>query len=308
MLLPIGDNIERKTIPILPGVLVFLNLAVFAREIRFFVDNPDNPRMIIDFITTWGLVPTDLENGRLVGLVTHMFLHGGIMHIVGNMLVLWAFACSLEVGLGKAYLLAFYLAWGVAAGALHAFMEWGSDTPLVGASGAIAGLMGAYTVLYGADSKIKTLLFIGPKPFVIQVPAALYGVGWFGLQVYSARMEASAGIEGGVAWYAHIGGFLAGVITAAIIKSDLDWELVQDRDGELLFKARDEDDSANKIYVEGDAYEYAENDVSGNGGGLPPACPYCAMELTEEEQITPGVAKCANPECDRFVYAGAICV
>ena len=187
-------------------------------------------------------------------------------------------------------------------------MEWGSERPLVGASGAIAGLMGAYTVLYGADSKIKTLFFIGIKAFVVRVPAALYGVAWFGLQVYSARQEASAGIDGGVAWYAHIGGFLAGVITAAIIKNDLDWELVKDRDGELSFKERGYDDMAGKVIVEGDAYEYAENDVSGNGCGLPEACPYCCAELGEEQQITPGVAKCANPECERFVYAGAVCV
>lgn len=308
MLLPIGDNIDRKTLPILPGILVFINLAVFAREIRFFVDNPDNPRALIEFVNTYGLVPSALEEGQFMGLLTHMFLHGGISHIVGNVLVLWAFSCSLEVGLGRTYLTVFYLAWGVAAGALHAFMEWGSDTPLIGASGAIAGLMGAYTVLYGADSKIKTLLFIGPKPFVIPVPAAIYGIGWFGLQIYNARLESVVGVDGGVAWYAHIGGFLAGAATAALIKGDLDWELVKDRHGDLAFKEKGYNDMAGKIIVEGDAYEYAENDVAGDGSGLPEACPYCCTDLGEETQITPGVAKCPNNECQRFVYAGAVCV
>ncbi|MEM9657983.1 MAG: rhomboid family intramembrane serine protease, partial [Planctomycetota bacterium] len=120
MFLPVGDNIDRKTLPILPGILVFLNLAVFARQIRLVVDNPRDIRPTMEFVEKWGLIPSELANGDYLGLLTYNFVHGGVQHIIGNMLCLWAFACSLEIGIGAAYLLGFYLFWGVGAGALHA--------------------------------------------------------------------------------------------------------------------------------------------------------------------------------------------
>jgi membrane associated rhomboid family serine protease len=302
MLLPVGDNIERRTFPLLSSFLVVLNAMVFAYQIRLFTHNPGDIRPTIDFIHSWGLVPADLTDGRYVGVLTHMFLHGGVAHILGNMFCLWAFACSLEVGVGAWYLGGFYLLWGAAGGLAHAFMSWGSDIPLVGASGAIAGLMGAYAVLYGADTRITTLFFLGWRPFIVKVPAMVYCGGWFIMQILSARYDAH--MEGGVAWYAHIGGFALGAVTALIVKSELPWVLIADRDGTLKFRERGIDLYANKHVIDGVAYDIAENDVAGDGSGLPDECPHCHEPLDESRRITPGVARCANECCNRLVYAG----
>ena len=305
MLLPVGDNIEQRTFPTFSCVLVFLNLFVFATQIRIFVHNPHDIGPTIHFIKTWGLVPADLVDGRYIGALTHMFLHGGVAHLLGNMFCLWAFACSLEAGVGAFYLGGFYLMWGVGGGLLHAWMNWGAQIPLVGASGAIAGLMGAYAVLYGADTKITTLFFLGFKPVILRVPATLYCLGWFALQVLSARYEEHN--SGGIAWYAHIGGFTLGALTALLVKSELKWDLVSDRDGTLVFRERGVDPLAGKALVGGDYYQFAEHDVAGNGSGLPDDCPHCGEPLDESTRITPGVARCANQACARLVYAGAHC-
>jgi membrane associated rhomboid family serine protease len=258
----------------------------------------------MNFIETWGLVPRDLDNGRYVGVITHQFLHGGLAHILGNMFCLWAFSCSLEVGVGPWRLAVLYLVWGAAGGLAHAYMDWGSNMPLIGASGAIAGLMGAYAMLYGADTKITTLLFIGFKIFTIRVPALLYCGGWFVMQILSARYDQA--MEGGVAWYAHIGGFAVGAVTALIVKSELDWDLVTDKkDGTLKFRERGYDPYAGKIIVDGYAYDWAEDDIAGDGSVLPDDCPYCGQVLAEEKKITPSVARCANEACARLIYAGA---
>jgi membrane associated rhomboid family serine protease len=303
MFIPVGDNIERRTFPVLSGILVFLNALAFAWEVRLVVHNPEDVRPLVNFIHHWGLVPTDLDSGRYIGVLTHMFLHGGLAHILGNMVCLWAFACSLEAGVGFWYLGGFYLLWGVAGGLLHAYMSWGARVPLIGASGAIAGLMGAYAVLYGANTRITTLLFIGWKPITFRVPAMLYCMGWFAMQVLSARYDAH--LEGGVAWYAHIGGFICGAVTALLVKSELKWDLVADRDGTLTFRERGFDPYAGRIVVDGVALEYAENDIAGDGSGLPDDCPHCGEPLDERRIITPGVARCANETCARLVYAGA---
>ncbi|HEX6962028.1 MAG TPA: rhomboid family intramembrane serine protease [Lacipirellula sp.] len=302
MFLPIGDNIERRTFPVLSCILVFANALIFAYEIRLVVHNPGNETPLMHFLHQWGLKPSDLTDGRYVGVLSHMFLHGGFAHILGNMLCLWAFACSLEVGVGFWYLGGFYLLWGAAGGMAHAWMNWGSDIPLVGASGAIAGLMGAYAVLYGHDTRITTLVFIGWKPFTFRVPAMLYCGGWFAMQLLSARWDAH--LEGGVAWYAHIGGFAAGALTALVVKSELQWELQKDKDGTLKFYERNYDRFLGKIVVDGVPIPLAEGDVAGDGSGLPEQCPHCREPLDESRQITAGVARCANEACARLVYAG----
>jgi hypothetical protein len=127
-------------------------------------------------------------------------------------------------------------------------------------------------------------------------------MGWFVLQVLSARYDVHN--EGGVAWYAHIGGFTLGLATALLIKGELRWDLVRDRHGTLVFRERGLDPLAGKVLVSGVAYDYAENDVAGDGIGLPDACPHCGESLDERMRITPGVARCGNESCARLVYAG----
>lgn len=108
MFLPIGDNIERRTLPLVPVLLVFANLFVFLIECRAIAADPAGGTVFEAFVMKWGLVPEDLARGQFLGLLTHMFLHGDVLHIAGNLIVLWAFACSLEIGLGRWSLLGFY--------------------------------------------------------------------------------------------------------------------------------------------------------------------------------------------------------
>jgi membrane associated rhomboid family serine protease len=305
MFIPVGDNVERRSFPVLSALLVSLNLLVFSYQVRLFVHNPHNLRPSIDFINHWGLVPADLIHHRYVGVVTHMFLHGGVSHILGNMICLWAFACSLEIGFGAMYLLSFYVFWGVAGGLAHAYMHWGAATPLVGASGAIAGLMGAYAALYGTNTKIRCVFFFGFKPIFFNVPAMAFCLGWFAMQLLNARIEAHLGDSAaGVAWYAHIGGFALGFVTALIVKNEMKCELITQRDGTLTFKERGYDPMAGKYVVDGVALEYAENDLDGRGSPLPEACPHCGQAVEEKWTITPVVARCANAACARLIYAG----
>lgn len=285
MFIPIGDNVDRKTIPIIPLVLILANVFVFSYQVRLSLTESRPQYVQEKFYDTWGLVPEELANGNAIGLVTHMFVHGGFMHIIGNMIVLWAFAGSLEIGLGKAYLALFYVLWGVAGGVLHAVMQWGSDVPLVGASGAIAGLIGAYTVAYGPMCKIKTLIFLGFHIVRVDIPATVYGMGWFAMQLLEASNDPH-GISG-VAWYCHIGGFAAGAVTMLCIRHNTKGYMVENRHGQLEFRTRDDGSESDE--------EVRELEV-------PETCQYCGTEVDEENLIADNLVRCTNPKCERLTY------
>jgi membrane associated rhomboid family serine protease len=162
------------------------------------------------FINLYGVVPAHL---RPVTLLTSMFLHGGWMHIIGNMLFLWAFGRSLEDAMGHTKFLVFYLVCGIAAGITHVFLNLYTTLPTLGASGAIAGVMGAYLVKF-PKAKIHTLIFLFLFVTISDIPAAFILVYWFITQLFSeygsiAQTQVSSG---GVAYAAHIGGFVTGMI------------------------------------------------------------------------------------------------
>ena len=138
-------------------------------------------------------------------LVTSMFLHGGFMHLAGNMLFLWVLGDNVEDAMGHKRFVAFYLVCGIAAALAHATVEPGSRIPMIGASGAISGVIGAYLMLH-PKARIKVLI----SYFLVWLPAYVVLGFWIGFQFFSAAM-ASGGAGGGVAWWAHIGGFIAGV-------------------------------------------------------------------------------------------------
>ena len=306
MFLPIGDDIESRSLPILPGILICMNLLVFAYQIRI-VNDADTPRkmerQVREFYDTWGLTPSKLEEGEVVGLLSHMFVHGGLMHLAGNMIVLWAFACSLEVGIGGLTLFGFYILWGLIAGMTHAFLSWGSELPLVGASGAIAGLIGAYTVLYGYDAKIKALFWLGFQPIRVRIPAIVFGLCWIGMQL----LDASNDPEGfsGVAWYAHIGGFFAGFGTSWLfLRNDLEKELVRDSSGVLCFQDKDKAKSKVARLTESAPEPVVESTPAPTAEGESvDACPYCHSALEQATEISPGLLRCGNEGCQRLVYA-----
>lgn len=290
MFLPIGDNIERPTLPVMPIVLIVANALVLGIEMRVGASGPGGKEALNTLVANWGLVPRDLADGRVIGLLTSLFLHDGFLHLLGNMVVLWAFACSLEIGLGRGPLLAGYLLCGTAAGVTHAALHPASGIPLIGASGAVAGLIGMYVVLYGPLSRVRTVLFLMVQLVVVQIPASLFGLVWCGWQVWSA-MRDPQGLSG-VAWYAHLGGFAAGCVTACWLRGRTARVLQQARGGTLTFRSPT---PATPGLGQVPARVSDER-------RLPLVCPYCGRGPAAHRQLAANLARCANPACARLIY------
>ena len=162
------------------------------------------------FFAAYGMIPSRLHASSLV---TSMFLHGGWLHLIGNMWFLWIFGDNVEDILGHAKYLLFYLLCGVAAALVQVALNMDSRVPTIGASGAIAGVMGAYLVKF-PHSRIVTLVFVLFFLTTIEIPASLMLIYWFVLQFFSGvgSIASSHLSQGGVAWFAHVGGFLAGML------------------------------------------------------------------------------------------------
>lgn len=199
---PLRDDQPTYTPPTVTVLLIAACILVFFFELTL----DEYSRNF--FLTVFGTVPARL---RLTTLVTSMFLHAGWSHIIGNMLFLWAFGKSLEDAMGHGKFLFFYLTSGVAAGLVHIAFNQGSVVPAVGASGAIAGVMGAYLISF-PRAYIKTLVFFFFVT-VIEIRAEYLLLYWFITQLFSGygSIAHSHVTDSGVAWFAHIGGFLAGM-------------------------------------------------------------------------------------------------
>lgn len=211
---PIRDNIPSRTPPLVTYGLIALNSAIFLYELSL-------GRHLGAFVHEFAMVPAAIAAGypgAWRGLFTSMFLHGGWMHVIGNMWFLWIFGDNVEDRLGHGRYLAFYLLWGVAANLLHLATSWGSPVPTLGASGAIAGVMGAYVVFF-PGARVLTLIFIFYFIEFVDIPAVIYLGIWFVMQLFSGTVGLLAGMQhaGGVAWWAHVGGFAAGAATARVL-------------------------------------------------------------------------------------------
>ncbi len=205
-MIPIKDDNPRSSFPFVTVALIIINIAVFYFEFKFGFDN---------VIGKFGAIPSFIIQGqRLETLLTSMFLHGGILHIGGNMLYLWIFGDNIESYLGHLRFIVFYIFCGLFAVFAHIFLGGVSDIPMVGASGAIAGILGAYLIKY-PKAKVVVIFPVFWFLFVRSI-RALYVLGiWFILQVISGL--GTYGSEGGgVAFWAHIGGFIAGLILILI--------------------------------------------------------------------------------------------
>jgi membrane associated rhomboid family serine protease len=203
-LIPLRDIIPSRTTPVVTISLIALNILVFVYELSL-------GRAVDAFTLYWGLVPAAFS---WVTVFTSMFLHGGLLHVAGNMLYLWIFGDNVEDRMGHGRFLVFYLLCGVAAALAQTITAPDSVVPMVGASGAIAGVMGAYFVLY-PKSRIVTLIPLFFFFQVIEVPAILFLGIWFLMQflsgVGSIVTTAGGGPAGGVAFWAHVAGFVAGI-------------------------------------------------------------------------------------------------
>ena len=211
-MIPLRDTTQSKNYPIVNVSLIAANCLVYLLQLA-------QGDRLQQFIVTYGLVPARYSVPAIasqftfaeqtLSLVSFMFVHGGFWHLLGNMWSLYIFGDNVEDRLGSVKYLFFYLLCGFASGLTHLFLNWYSQIPTVGASGAIAGVMGAYFILY-PKSRILTFIPIFFIPYFIEIPAFFFLGLWFLFQFISAAGTVSDG--GGIAWWAHIGGFVFGIV------------------------------------------------------------------------------------------------
>ena len=221
-MLPVGDSTRRRRVPYVNVAIILACVAVFVYELtltgagvnEFFYDFGVVPTRLIDWLED----PSGLDEPSTV--VTSMFVHGGWLHLIGNMLYLWVFGDNVEDAMGHVRYPIFYLLCGAGAAALQVFVDQDSIVPMVGASGAIAGVLGAYLVLFPRATVsvvIPLLFFFGAFP----VPAAVLIVFWFLLQLMSgvASLGTATGVSEGIAFWAHVGGFITGAALIFVFRS-----------------------------------------------------------------------------------------
>lgn len=211
-MLPLKDDVPTTRTPVVTIALIALNVLVFLYQLSL------GPQQRV-FIYALGVVPFEITNK--VDLVPHinlplratlftsMFIHGGVFHIFSNMLYLWIFGNNVEDTMGRPRFILFYLLCGVVAAYSQVFMNPQSRVPMVGASGAVSGILAAYLLLY-PHARILTVIFLGFFIQVVHVPAIIVLSFWIIVQLINGTAALSIG-EGGVAWFAHIGGFVAGL-------------------------------------------------------------------------------------------------
>ncbi|MEW6536334.1 MAG: rhomboid family intramembrane serine protease [Candidatus Auribacterota bacterium] len=221
-MIPLRDNIPSRNVPYINYSIITLNVFVFLLELSI-------RRYLPDFFAHFGIVPVRYSvpsiaqhfsaMEQIIPFFTSMFLHGGWLHIIGNMWILYIFGDNVEDRLGHIKYLIFYLICGVLSGMFHLATNWHSPLPTIGASGAIAGIMGAYFFLF-PHARVLVLFPIFFFIQIFEVPAYFFLGFWFLMQFFNGAMSlgnASAHIYGGVAWWAHIGGFLAGLYLVQMI-------------------------------------------------------------------------------------------
>lgn len=217
---PLKTTEKVNSWPIITWLLIAVNVYVFTQQL--IVDDP------VAFFSRWGLVPANYPRlfsadagsdlfslERLLPFATCMFLHGGLWHLLGNMLSLFVFGPNVEDRFGRIGFLVVYLACGLAASITQIAFSSNSVIPVVGASGAIAGVMGAFFVMY-PKARVISVIPIIVIPLIVRVPAFFYLLFWIGMNVINALKEMQLSITGaasaGVAWWAHIGGFVIGIL------------------------------------------------------------------------------------------------
>jgi len=213
-MIPLKDDVPSLSFPFITVALIAANVLVFLYELSLGPHGRDA------FLLGAAAIPYHIAHLETVStsvvpapftILTAMFIHGGFLHLGGNMLFLWIFGDNVEDTLGHFKFLLFYLGTGIIASLTQIFAYPMSEVPIIGASGAIAGVLGAYFLLF-PRAKIFTLVFLVIFVTVIKIPAIIFLGFWFLMQVLSV------GFESGVAWYAHIGGFIAGALAIMVIK------------------------------------------------------------------------------------------
>lgn len=216
-MIPIADENKKGYFPFINYLFLAVNIFVF------FYFNPATESAATKFFNQFGLIPNQITQHPLqlkgyITIFTSMFLHGGLMHLAGNMLYLWIFGDNIEYALGHFRYFIFYLVVGIGAAAGQIIIEPTSTMPMVGASGAISGILGAYLLKYPRN-RVSILFFFIIIIRVIKVPAAIVLTLWFGMQVFFGYFHMNQGVSGGVAWFAHIGGFISGFVLVKLFEA-----------------------------------------------------------------------------------------
>lgn len=212
-MIPIRDTIRSRSFPIITVLIILANALVFFFELTL------SPTSLERFLFTFGLTPARLDLAHpfsFFPFLTHMFLHSGWIHIIGNMWTLFIFGDNVEDRLGSGKFILFYLLGGFAAGGLQVFADPNSMVPSIGASGAIAAVLGAY-FLFFPRARVITFIPLFFLPWFVEIPAIIYLGFWFISQLYSGvlSLATASGVQmGGIAWWAHVGGFIFGLIIA----------------------------------------------------------------------------------------------
>ena len=223
-MIPLKNMMARRSVPVITILLIVANILVFCYQLS--LSHAANDALI----RTFGLVPLRMKLAlsgshytlveAFLPLITCMFLHGGFLHILGNMWFLWIFGGAVEERLGSVSYLLFYFICGIGSGLAQALFSWGTSLPSIGASGAISGVLGAYVVFF-PSSRILTLVPLFVFFFTVQIPAIIFIGLWFAIQFLSgvSSLSTQSGASmGGVAWWAHVGGFVLGALLAKVFE------------------------------------------------------------------------------------------
>lgn len=213
-MIPIRDDIPTREAPVVTYLLIALNVIVY---VMMALAGPETQEAIVN---RYAMIPASFADGvtlaEIMTILSSMFMHAGLAHLGGNMVYLWVFGDNVEDRLGHFPYLVFYLVGGALASLAHLFTSWGSDIPTVGASGAIAAVLGAY-LMYYPYSRIATWVPIGRFYKLTMLPAAIVLGFWFVLQLFDGVLALGGADVGGVAVWAHVGGFVAGMLMARLV-------------------------------------------------------------------------------------------
>jgi membrane associated rhomboid family serine protease len=213
-MIPFRDDVKAKRYPIVTILIILANLGVFLYELS--LPSQDLGQLIVHY----GVVPAEpssLPLAHPITMLTAMFLHGGWFHLIGNMWFLWIFGDNIEDRMGHMRFLFFYLLCGLIASGAHILSAPQSTVPSIGASGAVAGVLGAYLVSYPL-ARILTLIPLFLIWPIVELPAIVVLGSWFLIQLFNGTSAVAATLEteGGIAWWAHVGGFLAGMVLVGV--------------------------------------------------------------------------------------------